>query len=135
MDVAKIRRQRGKFAPIILIVDQDANQIQLIEKALAGADVTILTAGTGRETLEKVQSDKPGIVILDLTVPDMDGYEVFRAIREDPETCATVVIVTHPHPSDADILRAFGLNSDCFLGKPIDRVGLRTFIDRLLQIR
>ena len=79
-----------------------------------------------------MQTHKPTVVVLDLTTLDVDGYEVFRQIRERPDTREIAVLVTHPHPTDADVFRAWQLNSQSFLSKPINLKEVVTFIDRVV---
>jgi two-component system alkaline phosphatase synthesis response regulator PhoP len=113
-------------------VDQDPALVHTLEVALQGLGVDVLTAYSGAQAVRRLGEVHPRIVILDLTLPDVDGFEIFRSIREDPELRETAVIVTHPDPEDTIVFRAFSLGSDCFLAKPIDPREVRTFVSRIL---
>lgn len=99
---------------------------------LEGLGPEVLAAYGGVEAWEKARYFRPVIVVLDLMVTDLDGYEVFRRIRRDPQLAGTAVIVTHPAPTREDVYRAWRLNSDCFLAKPIRTDELRLFVCRIL---
>ncbi|MFN3650242.1 MAG: two-component system response regulator [Armatimonadota bacterium] len=115
----------------ILLVDADPGVLETLKSAASGFAASVHTASSGSEALEKIEALRPGVVVLDLALTDVDGFEIFRRIRENPTTRDLVVFVTHPAPSEAEVFRAFSLHSDCFLTKPIDTAGLAEFLRRL----
>ena len=69
-----------------------------LQECLWSLGIPILTATTGADAWGLIAAEGPEIVVLDLVLPDMDGYALFRQIREDPRTCNTVMVVRHPDP-------------------------------------
>jgi sigma-B regulation protein RsbU (phosphoserine phosphatase) len=118
---------------LILVVEDDPRDRQHLTGMLTAWGYSTLTATTGREALALLSAERPAVVILDLTLPDMDGFEVFERIRKSPESADTVVILTHPQPTDEMVFRAFGLHSDCFMRKPVVPEELRAWIERCLS--
>ncbi len=113
------------FAPPgnrILIVDDEPSVVEFIERALSepGGDYRFERASDGYEAGLKVASFEPNLVILDLVMPRVDGFEVCRRIKTDPETLGTKVLVVTGYPEEVE--RAKECGADDYLGKPL-RVG------------
>jgi len=78
--------------PRILVVDDDRSLVRLAERVLQDEDFDVLTAFDGREGLERAREEKPDLIILDIVMPKMDGYEVCRHLQRDPNTACIPVI-------------------------------------------
>ena len=117
----------------ILVVDDNLLNVKLLEARLQIADFEVVTAFSGEEALAKVAQRKPSIILLDVMMPGMDGYEVCRRLRADPATAKLpIALVTAlDKPSDRDTGLAAGAND--FLTKPVEDGMLFTTIHRLLQ--
>lgn len=120
----------------ILIVDDNAQNLELLEaylEELPGARV--LTATSGQDALAKVASDKPDLLLLDIMMPKMSGFEVCKKIKADPATKdIPVILVTALHEM-GDQERGAEMGADDFLTKPVNRVDLIARIQAQLAKR
>lgn len=120
----------------ILIVDDNAQNLELLEaylEELPGARV--LTATSGQDALAKVASDKPDLLLLDIMMPKMSGFEVCKKIKADPATKdIPVILVTALHEM-GDQERGVEMGADDFLTKPVNRVDLIARIQAQLAKR
>jgi CheY-like chemotaxis protein len=103
---------------VVLYVEDSRPNAVLVERTLATRGFRMLNARTGAEGLRLAREARPGLVLLDLRLPDMDGAEVVRRLREQPETAAVPVVVVSGGigPEAAEALAAAGVHA--FLGKP-----------------
>jgi CheY-like chemotaxis protein len=109
--------------PLVLVVDDDPDILDAICDILEGEGYRVARARHGVEALERVEAEPPSIILLDLMMPVMDGWEFRRHQKEDPQMSQVPVIVL----SALDQARANGLAPDAFLKKPLD-------FDRLLEL-
>lgn len=119
----------------ILVVDDTPLNVKMLADILTFKGYAVSVASGGKEGLAKVQSEKPDLVLLDVMMPDMNGYDVCRAIRADPATeRLPVVMVTALDPAKE---RATGLDAgaDDFLSKPINQPELLARVRSLLRIK
>jgi two-component system, OmpR family, alkaline phosphatase synthesis response regulator PhoP len=121
------------MAKRVLVVDDDRVIQQLLEVnlQLEGYDV-VATASDGSEALEKISDLKPDLVILDIMMPKMDGLEVCRRLRQDPETAKIPVILLSARAQDLDIREGLDIGASAYLTKPFDPVELLEVVGRLL---
>jgi pilus assembly protein CpaE len=103
----------------ILIVDDDLESVKLIGVMLERHGYLIAAAQTGAQALARVQSENPDLVILDIMVPDMDGYEVCRQIRADPATADLPIIMFTAKTQLDDKVAGFKAGADDYLVKPV----------------
>ncbi len=119
----------------ILVVDDVAQNVKLLEQLLTLSDYEVITAASGAEGLAKVASGNPDLVLLDVVMPQMSGYEVCRAIRANPATqLLPVVMVTALDPSEERV-KGIDAGADDFLSKPINQPELLARVRSLLRIR
>ena len=106
----------------VLVVDDNFVNVKLLEELLKSASYEVATAMSGEAALEKVVQSSPDIVLLDVMMPDMDGYEVCRRIRQNEKTAQLPVILISAldKPGDHEMGLAAGAND--FLSKPIEDV-------------
>lgn len=115
----------------ILAVDDERHVVRLIEINLARAGYQVTTASAGQEALRKAASERPDLVVLDVMMPHMDGFEVLRNLKSDPATAAIPVILMSGRAQNADVFRGWHSGVDCFLDKPFNPLDLLTFIRRI----
>lgn len=115
----------------ILAVDDEKHIRLLVEVNLKRAGYTVITASDGEEALEKVKSEKPDLVVLDVMMPRKDGFEVLRTLRADPETMNLPVIMLTAKAQDADVFRGWQSGVDSYLTKPFNPMELLTFVKRI----
>jgi two-component system, OmpR family, alkaline phosphatase synthesis response regulator PhoP len=115
----------------ILIIDDDPVMRALLSEALSHA-YAVSTAGDGAEGVETLKRDKHDLVVLDLLMPRMHGFEVCQHIREDPELTGVKIIVSSSKAYDSDIKTAKTAGADCYLVKPYKMEDIRARIAELL---
>ncbi len=93
------------------------------------------TASNGEEALAKVASDKPDLILLDVMMPGMSGYDVCRRLRSDPETALLPVVLCTPLDPQQERLNGIAAGADDFLGTPINQPELFARVASLLRIR
>jgi len=113
------RKRKGGYNIImarkILVVDDTKNVQVMIGDFLSGQDFEVVTASDGREALEVVHHDKPDLILLDIMMPTMDGYQFIGQLRR--ETNIPVIMIT-ARQQEADIIRGFDLGADDYITKP-----------------
>ena len=118
----------------LLVVDDTPQNIRLLEAVLLPRGYTVVTATSGPEALEKVASERPDLVLLDILMPGMSGHEVCRKLREDPATrLLPIVMITASGPQEK--LTAIENGADDFVQKPFDRAELLARVKSLLRIK
>jgi signal transduction histidine kinase len=121
--------------PRILIVDDEPHNRALLEVMLAPEGFVLQAAATGEDALAMVHEEAPDLILLDVMMPGMDGYQVTAAIKDDPATSnIPIIMVTALDDHDA---RMLGLNAGAedFLSKPLDRAELRARVRNLLRLK
>jgi len=121
------------MAKKILAVDDERHIVRLVEVNLQRAGYNVVTAFDGKEALEKVKSEQPDLVVLDVMMPYMDGFEVLRNLKADPSTAEIPVIMLTAKAQDADVFRGWQSGVDCYLTKPFNPMELLTFVKRIFD--
>ena len=119
----------------ILIVDDNQANVELLEAYLAGMDCEIAVASDGREALEKVAEFRPDIILLDVMMPKLSGFEVCKQIKDDPETRRIMVLMVTALNELGDIERAVAVGTDDFLSKPVQKIELLKRVENMLRIK
>jgi CheY-like chemotaxis protein len=121
--------------PRVLIADDNAQGVELLEAYLAETGYDIQTAADGEETLQKVCSWHPDVILLDVMMPKISGFEVCKQVRSAPETrdIAVLMITALDQPSDID--RGVEAGTLDFLTKPINKADLLVRVRAALQSR
>ena len=120
------------MAKKILAVDDERHIVRLVQVNLERQGYEVITAFDGREALEKIESEKPDLVILDVMMPYMDGFEVLQAIRKNPDISTLPVIMLTAKAQDADVFRGWQQGVDTYLTKPFNPMELISFVRRIL---
>jgi two-component system alkaline phosphatase synthesis response regulator PhoP len=125
----------SKPAPRILIADDDPLGAELLEAYLSESDAEVRTASDGEQTLQLVASWRPDLILLDVMMPRISGFEVCKRLRADPATrdIAIIMITALDQPSDMD--RAVEAGTDDFVSKPINKTDLLLRVGALLRSR
>lgn len=117
-------------ARVVLYIEDSAVNVKLVERILARRpDVRLVVAGAGRQGIELAREHRPGLVFLDLHLPDMPGEEVLRALRADPATASAFVVVISADTTPGLVERLRRLGATGHLVKPYDIPGLLRFVD------
>jgi len=121
--------------PTILVVDDIPENVELLEAYLVPEKYNVVTAYNGIEALERAQETAPDIVLLDVMMPQMDGFEVCQTLKNDPKTQFVPVVMVTALKERDDKLKGIEAGADDFLTKPIDRVELLTRIKSLIRVK
>ena len=110
----------------ILVVDDIATNVLLLKTILGKAGYRIVTATGGREALEKVESESPDLILLDIMMPDMNGYEVIERLKADERFCRIPVIFLSALHDSENIVKGFKMGASDYVSKPFNHEELIT---------
>jgi len=119
----------------ILVVDDIAPNVKLLEAKLTSEYYDVITAMSGPEALEKIKAESPDLVLLDIMMPGMDGFEVCRKIKADPALVHIPVIMVTALTDAEDKVRGLDAGADDFLSKPIDDTSLMARVRSLVRLK
>jgi two-component system alkaline phosphatase synthesis response regulator PhoP len=124
-----------KTVPRILIADDNAQNVELLEAYLADFECELRTAQDGEETLRLVQEFQPDLLLLDIMMPRLSGFEVCRMLRANPATKDLLILMVTALNEAADFERGVQAGTDDFLTKPVNKIELLCRIRSLLRVR
>jgi CheY-like chemotaxis protein len=107
-------------AKLVVAVDDDATNIAILESAIAGAGYPFLGASSGIECLEMLKRYSPNLLLLDIEMPDLDGFEVCRHIRCNPHQTQMPIVFLTQRRREEDVKRCIELGGNDFIVKPFD---------------
>ena len=119
----------------ILIADDTPQAAELLEAYLSGPEYDLQFACDGVETLERVAAQRPDLILLDVMMPRLSGFEVCKRLRADPATKAIPILMITALDQPLDVERAVDAGTDDFLSKPISQAELLHRVESLLKIR
>ena len=120
-------------APRILVVDDEPHNRQLLEVILGAEGYAVVTATCGSEALEEVAREAPDLIVLDVMMPGMDGYQVAALVKSEPKTRAIPVVLLTALDDRNSVAHGLGAGAEAFLTKPVNREELCDRISRLLR--
>lgn len=119
----------------ILVVDDDPNALRLIGYTLEQEGYQVVSAGDGLEGVNKAQDERPDLVVLDVMLPGLDGYEVCRQLRQQPETAALPILMLSAKARQDDKDVGLKMGADDYLAKPADPSAIVDRVKALLDQR
>jgi two-component system alkaline phosphatase synthesis response regulator PhoP len=119
----------------ILIADDNQPNVELLEAYLAGLDVDTAIAVDGQDTLTKVAEFKPHLILLDIMMPKLSGFEVCKKLKSDAATRGIMILMVTALNELGDIERAVQAGTDDFLSKPVNKAELLKRVDNMLKLR
>ncbi len=117
----------------ILVVDDERPIVRLVQVNLEHAGYEVVAAYDGKEALQKVEQEKPDLIILDVMMPQMDGFEVMQRLQADPKTRDIPVIMLTAKAQDADVFRGWQSGVTLYLTKPFSPFELISFVRRIFR--
>lgn len=102
----------------VLVIDDEPGIIEIVEANLEGDGFEVISASNGKEGLEKIKNEAPELVVLDVMMPEMDGWEVLRSIEQDPATAGLPVIMLTAKAADEDYIYGLEEGAVEYITKP-----------------
>jgi two-component system alkaline phosphatase synthesis response regulator PhoP len=121
--------------PVILVVDDNLPNLELIQAYLEDIQCQIVSAHDGVEALAVVSRKKPDLILLDVMMPKMSGFEVCRRLKSDPQTSDIPIIMVTALNEFGDIERGIDSGTDDFVSKPVNRLELLTRVRTMLKLK
>ena len=119
----------------VLVVDDTPHNVKLLADLLGVKGYGVSTATNGEEALEKIESESPDLVLLDIMMPGLSGYDVCRRLRADPRTALLPVVLVTSLDAQQERIKGIEAGADDFLGKPINQPELFARVRSLLRIK
>ncbi len=120
-----------KIAAKILVIEDDPSYQRYLQHILEREGYEVITAANGLTGLRKTKDESPSLLILDVMLPGLDGFEVCHRLREDPVTAKIPIIMHSAKGQDADKTTALGVGANEFFPKPVDR---SLFLSRIKEL-
>jgi CheY-like chemotaxis protein len=134
MKKAKTKVDQEK-TPVVMVVDDNLQNLELLQAYLEDTDCKTLPAHDGIEALEIIADDPPDLILLDVMMPKMSGFEVCRRIKNDPKTTDIPVIMVTALNEFGDIERGIDSGTDDFICKPVNKLELLTRVKTMLKLK
>ena len=119
----------------ILIADDNPTNVELLEAYLLELNCEISIAEDGQQTLDKVAEDPPDLILLDIMMPHVNGFEVCKQLKQNPETRSIMILMVTALGEEGDIERAVAAGTNDFLSKPIHKIELVKRVQNMLELR
>ena len=119
----------------ILIADDNEPNVELMEVYLSDLDCATQIAVDGRDTLEKVASFQPHLILLDIMMPKLSGFEVCKQLKSNKATSGIMTLMVTALNEPGDIERAVDAGADDFLSKPVNKMELLKRVEIMLRLR
>jgi CheY-like chemotaxis protein len=121
--------------PVVLVVDDNQQNLELLQVYLEDIDCRTIPARNGLEALEIIKREPPDLILLDVMMPKMSGFEVCKRIKNDPKTSDIPVIMVTALNEFRDIERGIDSGTDDFLSKPVNKLELLTRVKTMLKLK
>ena len=118
----------------VLLVEDNEDNLQLVRFLLERAGYVVLTGHNGREGLELARKELPDLILMDLSLPEIDGWEAAQELKADPKTAHIPLLALTAHTLPGDRKRALESGFDGYISKPIDVASFGNNISKALQI-
>jgi len=134
MNKTKIEKEHER-APVVLVVDDNQQNLELLQAYLEDVDCRAIPARDGLQALEIIAKEPPDLILLDVMMPKMSGFEVCKRIKIDPKTRDIPIIMVTALNEFGDIERGIDSGTDDFLSKPVNKLELLTRVKTMLKIK
>ncbi|MDD4940130.1 MAG: response regulator [Candidatus Omnitrophica bacterium] len=116
----------------ILVVDDNEKNVELLEAILQAADFEVLKAYNGKQAIEMAGTERPDLLLLDIMMPELDGFQVCEILRKDPRNAGLPVIMVTAKDKESDIVGSLERGADDYVVKPVDKKALLAKIGDML---
>jgi CheY-like chemotaxis protein len=134
-DVSNLNNETFVTQSTILIVDDNPQNVELLQAFLESLPVKIVTAVDGIDALAKVAEHNPDLILLDVMMPRMSGFQVCKKLKSDAKTKDIQILMVTALNELGDIEQASECGTDDFVSKPVNKVELQTRVKSLLRVR
>jgi two-component system alkaline phosphatase synthesis response regulator PhoP len=121
--------------PVVLVVDDNQENLELIQAYLEDIVCTTVPAYDGPEALEIIGRNKPDLILLDVMMPKMSGFEVCRRLKNNPKTSDIPIIMVTALNEFGDMERGINSGTDDFVSKPVNKIELLTRVRTMLKLK
>jgi len=121
------------MSPRILYIEDEPLNRRLVQTILARVDYRYLEAANGVEGIKIAESERPDLILVDINLPNMNGYEVLRALRNNLMTTHIPIVALTAHIMNGDQRDIMAAGFDGYLAKPVNKIVVRTLIERILR--
>jgi len=127
---------KSEATPTVLLVDDNPQNLELLEVYMEELpEIRVVTATNGLEAMSQVADESPDLILLDIMMPKLSGFEVCKRIKADPKTRDIIVVMVTALSEPSDIERAAECGTDDYISKPIDRKAMVDLVRNLLKTR
>ncbi|MHC4691364.1 MAG: response regulator [Planctomycetota bacterium] len=134
MSRKKAEKEQEK-TPIVLVVDDNQQNLELLQAYLEDMDCQTVPAGDGLQAMEIVADNAPDLILLDVMMPKMSGFEVCKRIKNDPKTSDIPIIMVTALNEFGDIEHGIDSGTDDFISKPVNKLELLTRVKTMLKLK
>ncbi len=117
----------------VLLVEDDRDLVDFLQHMLESEKYQVVTAMDGEDALRKARTERPDVILLDVLLPKMHGFEVCQRLRQDPGTCLIPIIMVTSLTAIKDRLTGFKLGADEYISKPFEPIELLARVERLIE--
>ena len=121
--------------PIVLVVDDNQENLELLQAYLEDMDCQTVPASDGLQAMEIVADSAPDLILLDVMMPKMSGFEVCKRIKNDPKTSDIPIIMVTALNEFGDIEHGIDSGTDDFISKPVNKLELLTRVKTMLKLK
>ena len=134
MSKAELEKENTK-TPTILVVDDNQQNLELLQAYLEDIDCETIPAFDGMEAMDIIADNPPDLILLDVMMPKMSGFEVCRRLKNDPKTAEIPIIMVTALTEFGDIERGIDSGTDDFISKPVNKLELLTRVKTMLKLK
>jgi CheY-like chemotaxis protein len=134
MNRTKAEKEQDK-TPTVLVVDDNQQNLELLQAYLEDLDCETVPARDGVEALEIIGRKAPDLILLDVMMPKMSGFEVCKRMKNDPKTTDIPIIMVTALNEFGDIERGIDSGTDDFISKPVNKLELTTRVKTMLKLK
>ena len=131
----KTPEKEQEKTPTVLVVDDNQQNLELLQAYLEDMDCETVPARDGVQALEIIGREPPDLILLDVMMPKMSGFEVCKRIKNDPRTADIPVIMVTALNEFGDIERGIDSGTDDFISKPVNKLELTTRVKTMLKLK